>query len=250
MAEPLELLKPIIKSETMKKVEDLVKNYDYPKMYRGLAREHLKALIQLNKTSDLSTYFMTYQEIGIYDDKGKKTNTHFLYRAICNELLLVGNPNLLSVYAKKYRDWTNNRQAKDKRNLALSIFYQQDYKQAIISLKEAIVVEKSPRHLMELEGLLGVCYAKNNELVKAIAQIKKIHSLEDLSMRHDAFGAKFYHQARIEVALNQKENAINSLKKALAAKAEFWSNRFKEDGLMKDLFGHARFELLVEEPFD
>ncbi len=228
------------------KIEEVVENYDYPKMYRGLAREHLKALIQLNKSKDLSTYFSTYQQNGIYDDKGKKTNSGFLYRAICNELLLVGNGRLLKVYAGQYYNWAIKRQAKDQRNLAIAIFYQQDFSQAIQSLTNAIAVEKSPRHQMELEGLLGICYAKTGDLEKAATQIKKVQNFEPLPLRHDAFGAKFYHQARIEVALNQKDEAINDLENALISKAEFWSNRFKEDGLMRDLFNDKNFQELVD----
>ena len=228
-----------------KKVEAVAKNYVYPKMYRGLAREHLKALIQLDKVADLATYFSNYQEQGIYDDKGKKTNTGFLYRAICNELLIVGNSNLLKDYAAKYHQWANLRKPADKRNLAIAKFYQQDYPQAISSLQEAISIEDSPRHRMELVGLLGVSYAKHKEFKKAYAQIQKISTLDELPVRHDSFGAKFYHQARIEVALNQKEKAIHSLEKAVAAKAAFWSNRFKEDGLMRDLFGDTDFEGLI-----
>ena len=140
-------------------IETVVDAYGYPKMYRGLAREHLKALVQLNKTAALAIYFSKYQAQGIYDDKGKKTNTGFLYRAICNELLLVGNASLLKEYATQYQQWASQRLPKDKRNLALATFYQQDYPKAIIPLQEAIAVEKSARHRMELEGLLGVAYA-------------------------------------------------------------------------------------------
>ena len=240
------IAKAYYKTGDFKKAEKVVENYSYPKMYRGLAREHLKALIQSNKIADLATYFAKYQQIGIYDDKGKKTNSGFLFRAICNELLLVGNANLLENYAEKYSQWVNQRQATDKRNLAIAHFYQNDYSLAINNLKEAIAVEKSPRHLMELRGLLGVSYAKNKAFEKAASQIQKIQSMETLPTRHDAFGAKLYHQARIEVALNQREKAIHTLKKAVIAKAAFWSNRFKEDGLMKELFGDANFEKLVE----
>ncbi len=224
----------------------LVENYNYPKMYRGLAREHLKALIQLDRQDLLAQYFTSYQKAGIYDDKGKSTNMGFLYRAICNELLMVGNTDLLAAYANKYDAWANKRLPKDQRNAAIAIFYQRDYQQAIKQLKTAIASEKSARHKMELIGLLGVCYAKSQEFNKAIAQIQKIHSMADLPPRHDAFGAKYYHQARIEVALNQSANAINSLKKALANHAEFWSNRFKEDGLMSDLFENLDFKGLVK----
>lgn len=227
------------------KVEELVENYNYPKMYRGLAREHLKALIQLNKTAELATSFATYQKEKIYDDKGKSTNMGFLYRAICNELLIVGNNKLLKKYADNYYNWAISRQEKDKRNLAIATFYQKDSQIAINYLKKAISVEKSPRHRMELEGLLGNCYAQNKDIEKALVQIDKVQKFGPLPHRHDAFGAKFYHQARIEVALNQKDKAINSLKKALDAKAEFWSNRFKEDGLMQGLFGHPDFETLT-----
>jgi len=224
----------------------LVENYKYPKMYRGLAREHLKALIQLERPNLLAQHFVNYQKNGIYDDKGKSTNMGFLFRAICNELLLTDNLDLLGVYANQYSAWANKRLAKDKRNAAFATFYQQNYLLAIDPIKTAIATEKSARHLLELTGLLGVCYAKNQAIGKAIAQIQQIQAMPDLPPRHDAFGAKFYHQARIEVALKQTDNAINSLKKAIANKAEFWSNRFKEDGLMKALFGHADFETLVK----
>ncbi len=240
------IAKAYYKMGNFKKVETVVENYSYPKMYRGLAREHLKSLIQTSKTEDLAISFAKYKQIGIYDDKGKKTNSGFLFRAICNELLMVGNTNLLAKYAEEYAQWVEQQRPADKRNLAIAHFYQQNYPQAIASLKEAIEVEDSPKHLMDLAGLLGVSYAKNKEFEKANTQIQQIQSMKTLPTRHDAFGAKWYHQARIELALNQKEKAINSLKKAVAAKAAFWSNRFKEDGLMKDLFGDTEFERLVE----
>lgn len=224
----------------------VVANYQYPKMYRGLAREHLKALIQLKEEDLLAQYFTTYQQSGIYDDKGKSTNMGFLYRAICNELLVINNLSLLRSYAKKYEEWANKRLAKDKRNAAFAAFYKQDFPSAINQLKAAIANEQSPRHLMEMEGLLGVCYAENQELKKATAQIQKIHTSADLPARHDAFGAKFYHQARIESALNQSKNAIHSLKNALNTNGEFWSNKFREDGLLKDLFEDKDFEKLVK----
>ncbi|MFK7981517.1 MAG: tetratricopeptide repeat protein [Saprospiraceae bacterium] len=224
----------------------VVENYNYPKMYRGLAREHLKTLIQLEQPTVLAKQFSIYQQTGIYDDKGKSTNMGFLYRAICNELLLTNQLELLKTYANQYSDWATKRLAKDKRNAAFAAFYQQNYPQTIDKIKAAIDVEKSGRHLMELEGLLGVCYAKNQNLRKAIAQIQKIQAMDDLPPRHDAFGAKFYHQARIKVALGQPKDAIKSLKKGLANKAEFWSNRFREDGLMRDIFEEDGFKILVQ----
>ena len=227
-------------------IETLVKNYDYPKMYRGLAREHLKALIQLNKPTDLQTSFSIYQKEKIYDDKGKSTNMGFLYRAICNELLIVGNTELLKEYADNYYNWAITRQEKDKRNLAIATFYLQDYKKAIPVINEAISVEQSARHRMELVGLLGICYAKNRDFEKAEQQIEKIQTFDTLPNRHDAFGATFYHQARIEIALNRPENAIQFLKNAIAKKAEFWSNRFKEDGLLIDLFDNTAFQKLIK----
>lgn len=227
------------------KIEEVVENYEYPKMYRGLAREHLKALIQQQKLTDLSICFEQYQQKGIYDDKGKKTNTGFLYRAICNELLLIGRTDLLKKYAAAYYEWAIKRQAKDQRNLAISVFYQQDFTKAIPFLERAIANEKSARHRMELTGLLGICYAQHGDSTKALEQIGIIQNFDLLPNRHDAFGAKFYHQARIEVALKQYEKAIKSLKNALAAKAEFWSNRFYEDGLLRDLFEEEGFQELV-----
>ncbi len=226
------------------KVVDTYNSYNYPKMYRGLAREYLKALIQLNRPASFVTTFINFQQNGIYDDKGKQTNTGFLYRAICNEFLITRKLILLKTYADKYHYWATARQEKDKRNLAIATFYQQDYEKAIEYLKTAISVEESPRHQMELEGLLGICYAKKKDLEKAVLQIEKIQNFNKLPNRHDAFGAKFYHQARIEVALNQSEKAIQSLKNALTAKAEFWSNRFKEDGLLKELFQDENFKEL------
>ncbi len=227
-------------------VQDLVDQYDYPKMYRGLAREHLKALIQLQEREALAHAFSQYQQSGIYDDKGKATNLGFLYRAICNELLLVGNQDLLAEYAAAYTSWATERLPKDKRNWAIATFYQQRYSTAISPLQEAIAQEDTPRHQLELIGLLGICYAKEKKLTLAHCQLLKINSFPALPLRHDAFGALFYHQARIELALGQSATAIQSLQKALTHKAEFWSNRFVEDGLLKDLFGQDGFERLVK----
>lgn len=230
------------------KIVEIYNNYNYPKMYRGLAREYLKALIQLNNPAKFVTAFINFQQEGIYDDKGKQTNIGFLYRAICNEFLLTGSANLLKNYADKYHYWASARQEKDKRNLAIATFYQQDFKKAINALKRAISIEKSPRHQLELEGLLGICYANNKDFELVKLQIEKIQKFDTLPNRHDAFGAKFYHQARIEVALNQPKKAVHSLRNALASKAEFWSNRFREDGLLKGLFQDNEFVELVHPP--
>lgn len=228
------------------KIVELVDNYNYPKMYRGLAREHMKALIRLNKEAALAQFFTKYQQTGIYDDKGKSTNMGFLYRAICNELLLVGNKKTLAQYAKQFSDWVDSRPKKDTRNAAFAAFYQSNNQAAISYLKTAIIEENSLRHLMELEGLLGVAYARNKEIKKALSQIEKIHTIKNVPARQDVFGAKHYHQARIEIALNKKEQAITSLKESLKANAAFWSNRFREDGLMKELFEEKEFQLLTD----
>lgn len=241
------LAKAHYKTGQFREVARIVENYHYPVMYRGLAREHLKSLIQLRDDEALAKYFYHYRKQGIYDDKGKKTNAGFLYRAICNELMLMGNTDLLDFYAKRYVDWAEGRGPKDKRNLAIATFYQAKYSLAMEHLKRAIEEEDSPRHQLELIGLLGICYAKLEQPARAKIQLVKINSFPALPARHDAFGAKFYHQARVEAALGQKEAAIQSLKQAIENKAEFWSNRFKEDGLLKELFGEVEFEKLVLE---
>ena len=241
------LAKAYYKTEQYTEVQKIVEQYAYPKMYRGLAREHVKSLIQLNKTEALANYFLQYQETGIYDDKGKSTNLGFLYRAICNELLLVGKLDLLRKYAAEYATWAEQRLPKDKLNWAIASFYFQSYGQAIPHLQAAIDQEKSGRHQLELIGLLGICYAKENRLAAVQQQVDKIKTFPTLPPRHDAFGATSYHQARIEVALGRQEEAIQSLQQALNDKAEFWSNRFKEDGLLKELFGRVDFEGLVAE---
>lgn len=239
------LAKAYYKTEQFMEVAKMIENYDYPLMYRGLAREHLKSLIQLQDEEALAKYFYHYQKSGIYDDKGKKTNAGFLYRAICNEYLLMDNPALLDFYARRYAAWAQPRSSKDQRNVAIATVYQKDYTTAIEKLSTAIATEDSPRHQLELIGLLGVCYAKLGQPEAAKQTLEKINAFPALPPRHDAFGAKFYHQARVEVALGNKETAIQSLKKALANKAEFWSNRFTEDGLLKGLFGEADFKDLV-----
>ena len=70
--------------------------------------------------------------------------------------------------------------------------------------------------------------------------------MEKLPNRHDAFGAKYYHQARIELAMQKKEKALKSLNQALVNKAEFWSYKFREDSFLIDLFKHSSFQTLVE----
>ena len=242
---PARIAKAYYKIKQFREVIKAVDNYAYPKMYRGLAREHLKALIQLKEYDALGRYLLHYQQSGIYDDKGKSTNDGFLYRAVCNELMLVGETDRLLVYANDYYNWAIARQKKDKRNWAIAAFYQGDYLATIPKLKDAITSEKSPRHLLELETLLGICYANLGQVTNTNSQLAKLAKFQDLPPRHDAFGAKHYQQARIEVALGQKEAAIASLKKALRENAEFWSNKFKEDGLLVYLFGQPEFEEMI-----
>lgn len=230
-----------------KKVLGVVEGYPSPKMYRGLAREHLKALIQLGRYEELEKELTHYQQVGIYRKNAKTTDTGFLFRAILNELVLVENDAELEKYISKFHSWIGEEEESIfLRNAPWLEFYKRNYDLAIKLLETALVKEKSKRHLMEMEMLLGVCFAKNGDLERAKVQIKKIHALSDLPNRHDAFGAKYYHQARIESAMQEPKKAIHSLRKALEHKAEFWSYKFMEDSFLKTLFKDTEFQNMVE----
>ena len=230
------------------KVLEVVANYDSPKMYRGLAREHLKALIQLGDFETLSQQLDIYQQKGIFRKNEKTTNTDFLFRAVCNELFLIKNESELKSYALKFQQWIKEKEDKNSsRNLPLIAYYLKNYNVATSLLEKSILEEKSPRHLMELNMLLGVCFAKKENFAKAKNQIERIHAIDKLATRHDAFGAKFYQQARIETAMKKNADAIHSLKKALSHHAEFWSYKFKEDGFLKNLFEDASFKQLAQQ---
>ena len=230
------------------KVMEVVKDYTYPKMYRGLAREHLKALIQLGKFKELNHQLETYQKSGIFRENGKPTAMDFLFRAICNELVLVNAEIQLEQYVQKYKLWIGQteKRIKNFRNQAYAAFYHHNFDGAIFFLEKAIQEEKSPRHLIELNMLLGVSFARLGKFEKAKNQIKEINLIENPPPRHDVFGAKFYNQARIEAAIGEKEKAMESLKKALEANAEFWSYKFKEDSLLNSLIGFPLFDELVK----
>jgi len=191
------------------KVLEVVEAYSFPKIYRGLAREHLKALIQLGQFDELKKQLDIYQKNGIFRKNGKTTNTDFLFRAICNEMVLVKNKNKLEHYAQFFQQWIHeNEDARPLRNLPFVKFYLKNYDGGIELLKKSILEEKSQRHLMELHMLLGVCFAKKGIVEKANLQIQKIHAMEKLPNRHDAFGVKHYHQARIELAMEKKKEAF------------------------------------------
>ena len=230
------------------KVLDVVKNYTYPKMYRGLAREHLKTLIQLEKFEELNQQLEGYQQSGIFRENGKATEMDFLFRAICNEMVLVNDKIQLERYVEKYKWWLGQSEKwiEDFSNQAYAAFYHHNYEGAIFFLEKAIGQEHSPRHLIELNMLLGVSFVRLGQYEKAEIQIDKIISIENPPPRHDAFGAKFYNQARIEAAMGKKDKAVESLKKALQANAEFWSYKFKEDSFLKYLFGDSAFEELLK----
>jgi len=229
------------------KVLEVVKDYPFPKTYRGLAREHLKALIQLGEFEELKKELDIYQKKGIFRKNGKTTNTDFLFRAICNEMVLVKNKKQLELYTQAFQQWTyENEDTRPTRNLPFVKFYLRNYNEAIELLYKSILEEKSPRHLMELEMLLGVCFAKKGNEEKANLQIQKIKAMEKLPSRHDAFGAKYYHQARIELAMKKKKEALNTLNQALANKAEFWSYKFREDSFLIDLFENPSFQNMVK----
>lgn len=229
------------------KVLEVAKNHPFPKTYRGLAREHLKALIQLGQFEALENQLAIYQKKGIYRKNGKTTNTDFLFRAICNELVLVDNQNQLEHYAQTFQQWIHeNKNTRPLRNLPFAKFYLKNYEEAIEILPKSILEEKSPRHLMELQMLLGVCFAKKGNEKKANLQIEKINAMEKLPNRHDAFGAKYYHQARIELAMGKQKEALENLSRALANKAEFWSYKFREDSFLINLFDHLSFQNMIE----
>lgn len=229
-------------------VLEVVDNYNYPKMYRGLAREHLKALIQLEQFEQLSTQLDTYRESGIYRENGKTTDTDFLFRAVLNELALMKNDTLIVSYVKRFQDWiSKNQNGSDSlKNSSFNAYYLQNYELASKTLLESKKEDFSPRHLIEIEMLHGLCYAKMGKFEKADLQIEKIQSMPALPPRHDAFGAKWYNQARIEVAMGKKEEALQSLNKALDNNATFWSYKFKEDSFLMPLFGYEAFEEMVK----
>ena len=226
-----------------------IRDRDYPflKIYRGLAREHLKALIQLGQFDELKKHLDIYQRKGIFRKNGKTTNTDFLFRAVCNEMVLIGNNTQLELYAQIFQQWIHeNKDTRPLRNLPFVKFYLKNYDEAIELLKKSILEEKSSRHLMELHMLLGVCFAKKGNIEKANLQIQRIGTMEELPNRHDAFGAKYYHQARIKLAMKKEKEALNALNQALANKAEFWSYKFQEDSFLIDLFEHLSFQNMVK----
>jgi len=241
------IAKAYFQTEQYEKVLDAVKQYPYPKMYRGLAREEVKSLIRLNRFDRLAQQIVRYQKKGIYSEPEKKTDTDFLFLAICNELKLCNQDNILQQYANEFETWNSKQDenATTHVNHAFAKFYLQEYDEAVNHLAKAIAIEKAPRKLIELHMLLGVCYAEKGEVGNAKSQITTLFSIPDPPTRHDAFGIKHYYQARIETALEDKEAAIQSMKNALEQGAEFWSYRFQEDVFLKDLFELRAFKKMV-----
>ena len=225
------------------KAIETIQAYSYPKLYLGNATVHLTALIGLGKYDFLETQLANYlQEKDFQSDK---ENLARLYRTVCNQLLARNEDERLKNYATQFKTWLHNEDYITE-SLEHQIYieiYLGNYNQAIALLRKIKPSEIAPNFRNELPMLFGFCYAKSGDFANANKQIEQVLNHNYVSRFH---GLEYYNRAKIEVAMNLKDAAVESLKKAIGQGIPYGGGRFKNDGFLNPLFDYPSFEELVK----
>ena len=231
------------------KALETIDHYFAPKMYVLSAGKHLQALIYLDSLDTFHQQFEIYKQVGVYGNGGEKYSFDQIYLWTCRTLYLIGKHKILKEHALKYIKWSEQQEDAKKftRNRMEVYSLLGEYDLVITFLEKEILTEISAEQSLWYHTLLGYCYAKKNNPQKAQAQIEKVLSIKDAytNARVIIYTSNHYFKARIETALGQKEQAVQSFKKAIEENTPF-PFRFKEDPFLKPLFGYPPFEELVK----
>ena len=128
--------------------------------------------------------------------------------------------------------------------------YWKDYRGSIGKILQNDVPSRASANLLPcwVEGLLGATYARQGKTEKALLQIEKLEELRKtipenpMRMRR---GAVPYFQARIFALLNEKEQAVAMLKKAIEEGKGFEYESFIFDLDLANLKGYPTYEELI-----
>ena len=236
--------------EDYEKVTEVFKNYPFPKMMDGLARNHLYSLIRMDSTSALKTSYDNIVEEGFYNRGGIARESDWLLRGICSELYLLNKKELLGEYTKKLKEWAdNNNEAENYDfNMGWVSFYNNDIEGAIDYWEDEEEDPQRKGRLMNKYERLGVCYSLMSKKDEAAHQLSKMNEIiENLRSSENTspfwLGRNIRRTATVLGAMGNNKEALKALNESLdyGQCPTFW----KYQNFLEPLFSDPEFQEMV-----
>lgn len=230
----------------------IANEYDLPLTPDAQAVMHCQSLVFMDSLDVLESTLEKYKEIGLSNNTGEPSSHSLLLIMVCDAFLLSDKPGL-NLYAERLKDWaeTHSDEASYHRNLGYAYFYMDSLSQAVETWKqEEIAPEDWPgwlRHTLQIEYMsrMGYSYGQLGDPLQAQAMKDSIQVF--LSPYPGFSATKDYYLSRIYLGLGQKEQAVNSLNKAIEQGFNFFRPTvFARDPFLYQLYGYEPFEELVK----
>ncbi len=238
---------PNLQLGNFEEVDRIASQYDYAKIPDATAAMHLKALVHLDSFDRLDRFFHFYQSEKVYNTSGRPTPFYTIHAMLCDELLIVGNQDILQQYVGMMEQ---QLPADPFHPSYFDIkgfvhFHSGRYLEAAQAWeKHQIRKEDWPGWLwqtLEYDRLskIGHCYAKIG--MQEQADLYRERLIQTTS------GLDQYYGARILAAGGQLDEAIQSLRRALQEGFHFYGPvRFTFDPFLMPLYQQAEFQELVK----
>jgi len=236
--------------EEYEKVTEIFKNYPFPKMMDGLARNHLYSLIRMDSTSAIKTSYDNIVEEGFYNRGGIAREPDWLLRGICRELYLLNKKELLREYTKKLKEWAENNNETENYDLNMGwvSFYNNDIEGAIDYWEDVEVDPQRIGLLMNKYERLGICYGLMSKKDEAAQQLSKIYEIiENLRSSENTspgwLGRNIRRTATVHAAMGNNKEALKALNESLDYGQ--WPTFWKYDIFLEPLFNDPEFQEMV-----
>ncbi len=224
------------------KVIEIAENYSFPKMLNGLAFNHLKALLELNRIDEIWPVYEQYMDRGIYDGQGEPAWDGYLLTRLSDVFYIEDKKELLNESVNRLKKLTmeNKEDSFYNQNMGRLAFYQGDYEQAVSFWEKQTPTSNASK--LYLPSVIGVGLALNGNLEAAEKQLSFLVNYPLSPQDERMERRRIYYKGVLLLALGRKEEAISALKMANEKRLSITvGRRYKNDIFLKPLMKHPEF---------
>ena len=227
------------------RVIQLAENYPFKKIFSSVAGLHLRALIKVGKIEQMKHEFQQYVRKGVINFGGTPASKYELLEPICLEVLLNNDTVQLGSYVEMFGQM-NKADVPEGDYFyfkGLAAFCRGDMKESLRHWRQEKRNPNSSYRFIDHLSRLGFLHAKFENTVLAHQIIEKLANVPV----HNVFrGFNIYGQARIFMALNQKNKALQTLQHAIENGMAFLPyGIWESDIFLMPLFDDPSFQEMV-----
>ena len=243
------------------KVDSIVSNYQFSKMYIPMAAIHIEALIKQKDFNRFESFFNKYNNQDLYNPIGLKELPDHLWNLSCANLYLGGHDERLKKQATLFDEWLSSNETSPYPHLAPDVFnnrplrkeeaqgyvqyYLGNYEQAIQFWQKENIPESNWADQIEKFSRLGSAFGLLGNEMEANNYLELIDGINDNDP--DVTAHKQYYSARILTQINEKTEALNKLAQSFNNGFIFFRPMvFGSDPFLKPLLSDQRFIDFIE----